>query len=113
MSQASERLPEWQTGQSGGGVRVIGEDLAGPILSEEDMAVAERIVARYPTRRSALVPLLYLVQSKAGWVPRQGMREVAEILGLTTAEVEAVATFYTMLKLNPCGRFVVSICTNP
>jgi len=41
------------------------------------------------------------------------MREVAEILGLTTAEVEAVATFYTMLKLNPCGRFVVSICTNP
>ena len=113
MSQASERLPEWQTGQSGGGVRVIGEDLAGPILSEEDMAVAERIVARYPTRRSALVPLLYLVQSKAGWVPRQGMREVAQILGLTTAEVEAVATFYTMLKLNPCGRFVVSICTNP
>jgi len=113
VSQASERLPEWQTGQSGGGVRVIGEDLAGPILSEEDRAVAERIVARYPTRRSALVPLLYLVQSKAGWVPRQGMREVAEILGLTTAEVEAVATFYTMLKLNPCGRFVVSICTNP
>ena len=109
MSQASERLPEWQTEQSGGGVRVIGEDLAGPILSEEDRAVAERIVARYPTRRSALVPLLYLVQSKAGWVPRQGMREVAEILGLTTAE----ATFYTMLKLNPCGRFVVSICTNP
>jgi NADH-quinone oxidoreductase subunit E len=48
-----------------------------------------------------------------GWVPRQGMREVAEILQLTTAEVEAVATFYTMLKLHPCGRYVLSICTNP
>jgi len=85
----------------------------GPVLSEEARRVAEEIVARYPVRRSALVPLLYLVQSEAGWVPRQGMREVAEILGLTTAEVEAVATFYTMLKLQPCGRYVISICTNP
>jgi NADH-quinone oxidoreductase subunit E len=41
------------------------------------------------------------------------MREVADILGLRTAEVEAVATFYTMLKLHPCGRYVLSICTNP
>jgi NADH-quinone oxidoreductase subunit E len=41
------------------------------------------------------------------------MREVAELLGLTTAEVEAVATFYTMLKLHPCGKYVISICTNP
>ena len=88
-------------------------DVDGPVLSEEGRALAERIAAKYPTRRSALVPLLYLVQSEVGWVPRQGMSEVAEILGLTTAEVEAVATFYTMLKLYPCGRFVVSICTNP
>jgi NADH-quinone oxidoreductase subunit E len=41
------------------------------------------------------------------------MREVGEILGITTAEVEAVATFYTMLKLHPCGRYVISVCTNP
>lgn len=88
-------------------------DVEGPVLSEQALGVARGIVARYPTRRSALVPLLYLVQSEAGWVPRQGMREVAEILGLTTAEVEAVATFYTMLKLHPCGKYVISICTNP
>src|SRR5207244_10630368 len=93
--------------------RVIPADVEGRVLSEETRALAERVIARYPTRRSALVPLLYLVQSEVGWVPRQGMREVAEILGITTAEVEAVATFYTMLKLHPCGRFVVSICTNP
>jgi NADH-quinone oxidoreductase subunit E len=89
------------------------EDLEGPVLSDEARARAERIAGKYPVRRSALVPLLYLVQSEAGWVPRQGMREVAEILGLTTAEVEAVATFYTMLKLHRCGKYVLSICTNP
>jgi NADH-quinone oxidoreductase subunit E len=94
-------------------VRVEHVDFPGPILSDERREVAEKICAKYPTRRSALLPLLYLVQSEVGWVPRQGMREVAEILGLTTAEVEAVATFYTMLKLHPCGRYVISVCTNP
>ena len=88
-------------------------DVEGPVLSDDARHAAEEIIAKYPTRRSALVPLLYLVQSEVGWVPRQGMREVAELLGLTTAEVEAVATFYTMLKLHHCGRYVLSICTNP
>jgi NADH-quinone oxidoreductase subunit E len=106
------QVPAWQTGQAAQ-VRVVPADVEGPVLSEEARALAERVIARYPTRRSALVPLLYLVQSEVGWVPRQGMREVAAILGLTTAEVEAVATFYTMLKLHPCGRYVLSICTNP
>jgi NADH-quinone oxidoreductase subunit E len=104
--------PEWQVGQPAG-ARAVAADVEGPVLTEGVRAQAERIVARYPVRRSALVPLLYLVQSEVGWVPRQGMREVAELLGLTTAEVEAVATFYTMLKLHPCGRYVLSICTNP
>ncbi len=89
------------------------EDVPGPVLSPESRSLAEGIIARYPTRRSALIPLLYLVQSEVGWVPRQGMREVADLIGLTTAEVEAVATFYTMLKLHPCGRYVLSVCTNP
>jgi NADH-quinone oxidoreductase subunit E len=88
-------------------------DVEGPILTGETRAVADRLVAKYPDARSALLPLLYLVQSEVGWVPGQGMREVADILGLKTAEVEAVATFYTMVKLHPCGRYVLSICTNP
>jgi NADH-quinone oxidoreductase subunit E len=94
-------------------IRATGADVDGPVLSERAREEAERIVARYPTPRSALIPLLYLVQSEAGWVPPQGMREVAELLGITPAEVESVATFYTMLKLHPCGRYVMSICTNP
>jgi NADH-quinone oxidoreductase subunit E len=96
-----------------GGVGSLSPDVEGPVLSEEALGLAERIAGRYPVKRSALVPLLYLVQSEVGWVPRQGMREVAEILGITTAEVEAVATFYTMLKLHRCGKYVLSVCTNP
>jgi NADH-quinone oxidoreductase subunit E len=111
MSQDQAQVPSWQTQPAE--LREVREDVPGPVLSQEARALAERVISKYPTRRSALVPLLYLVQSEVGWVPRQGMREVAEILGLTTAEVEAVATFYTMLKLHPCGRYVISICTNP
>ena len=79
MSELRVPLPVWQTGQPGAGVRVGEEDVEGPVLDEEARALAERIVAKYPIRRSALVPLLYLVQSEVGWVPRQGMREVAEL----------------------------------
>jgi NADH-quinone oxidoreductase subunit E len=106
-------IPTWQVGQPGVPLEMKEHDVEGPVLSDEARLLASRLIAKYPTRRSALVPLLYLVQSEVGWVPRQGMREVAEVLGVTTAEVEAVATFYTMLKLHPCGRYVLSICTNP
>jgi NADH-quinone oxidoreductase subunit E len=75
---------------------------------------ARGIVARYPEgrERSAIMPLLYLAQSIEGHVSREGLREVAGILGLTTAEVEAVATFYTMFRLRPTGTHVVNVCTN-
>jgi NADH-quinone oxidoreductase subunit E len=96
-----------------GALHDAGPDVEGPILAGPAREVAGRLVAKYPDARSALLPLLYLVQSEVGWVPPQGLREVAQILGLTTAEVEAVATFYTMVKLHPCGRYVLSICTNP
>ncbi len=75
---------------------------------------AQAIVARYPAgrSRSAIMPLLYLAQSLEGFVSRDGLREVAAVLGLTTAEVEAVATFYTMFRLRPTGTHVVNVCTN-
>jgi NADH-quinone oxidoreductase subunit E len=75
---------------------------------------AERIVARYPQghERSAVMPLLYLAQSVEGRVTREGLHEVADLLGLTTAEVEAVATFYTMYRLRPTGVHLVNVCTN-
>jgi NADH-quinone oxidoreductase subunit E len=82
------------------------------VLSDDLRQRAEELVAKYPNKRSALLPLLYLVQAEENRVTREGMRECAEILGLTTAEVEAVATFYTMFKKQPTGRWLVSVCTN-
>jgi NADH-quinone oxidoreductase subunit E len=82
------------------------------VLSEELRAKADEIVARYPHPRSALLPLLYLVQAEQGYVSQEGMREVADLLGLTTAEVDAVATYYTMFKKQPSGRWLLSVCTN-
>ena len=85
-----------------------------PVLGEDLRGKAEEIKARYPEgrERSAILPLLYLVQSVEGHVSREGLREVAELLALTTAEVEAVATFYTMLRLAPTGTHLVNVCTN-
>jgi NADH-quinone oxidoreductase subunit E len=85
-----------------------------PVLTPELRAEADRIMARYPAgrQRSAIMPLLYLVQSVEGHVSREGLREVAGLLGATTAEVEAVATFYTMLRLRPTGRHLINVCTN-
>jgi NADH-quinone oxidoreductase subunit E len=82
------------------------------VLSDELRAKAEEIKARYPDQRSAMMPLLYLVQSVEGYASRDGMREVADLLGLTTADVEAVATFYSMIRTRPTGNYVVAVCTN-
>jgi NADH-quinone oxidoreductase subunit E len=84
------------------------------VLPPELRDQAETIKARYPAgrERSAVMPLLYLTQSVEGHVTREALREVADLLGLRTAEVEAVASFYTMLRLRPTGRHVVSVCTN-
>ncbi|WP_434581879.1 NADH-quinone oxidoreductase subunit NuoE [Carbonactinospora thermoautotrophica] len=75
-------------------------------------ADAKEIIARYPQSRSALLPLLHLVQSVEGYVSPDGIEFCAEQLGLTTAEVAAVATFYTMYKRRPVGDYHVGVCTN-
>jgi NADH-quinone oxidoreductase subunit E len=73
---------------------------------------AKEIIARYPVARSALLPMLHLVQAEEGYVSQAGIAFCAEQLDLTTAEVSAVATFYTMYKRTPCGEHLVSVCTN-
>ncbi|MFE7185447.1 NADH-quinone oxidoreductase subunit NuoE [Streptomyces erythrochromogenes] len=75
-------------------------------------ADAKEVVARYPDSRSALLPLLHLCQSQEGHVSKTGIRFCAETLGLTTAEVTAVATFYTMYRRKPSGDYQVGVCTN-
>ncbi|SCG63110.1 NADH-quinone oxidoreductase subunit NuoE [Micromonospora halophytica] len=83
-------------------------------FSDETRARAREIIARYPAdrSRSALLPLLHLVQSEEGYVSPAGVEFCAEVLGLNKAQVGAVATFYTMYKRRPTGDFLVSVCTN-
>jgi NADH-quinone oxidoreductase subunit E len=84
------------------------------VFSEVTRDRAQQIIARYPEgrSRSALLPLLHLVQSEEGFVSPDGIAFCAETLGLTKAEVGAVATFYTMYKRKPTGDWLVSVCTN-
>lgn len=82
-------------------------------LSDEIHEVADRIVRRYPVARSALLPLLHLVQSEQNHITDEGIAFCAEKVGLTRAEVAAVATFYTMYKREPVGDWLLSVCTNP
>src|SRR5205807_7434388 len=81
-------------------------------LDEATREQARALMARYPKPRSALLPMLHLVQSVDGYVTPQGIGMCAELLGLTKAEVGAVATFYTMYKRRPVGDYHVGVCTN-
>ncbi|HKI28824.1 MAG TPA: NAD(P)H-dependent oxidoreductase subunit E [Actinomycetota bacterium] len=83
-------------------------------LSDGGRRTAEAIIARYPAgrERSAVLPLLYLMQSEEGRLTQDGLRQVGKLLGIRTAEVEAVASFYSMLRMRPTGTHVVSVCTN-
>lgn len=75
---------------------------------------AAEVIARYPSghARSALLPLLHLMQSEDGYVSVDGVALCAELLGMTQAEVSAVATFYTQFKRHPNGEYNVGVCTN-
>ncbi len=75
-------------------------------------ADAEQIIARYPQKRSALLPMLHLVQSVDGYVSPRGIDLCAALLDLTGAEVSGVATFYTQYKRHPNGTYTVGVCTN-
>jgi NADH-quinone oxidoreductase subunit E len=83
-------------------------------LAEKLLEPARAIMARYPAgrERSALLPLLHLVQTQEGFVTPNGVAFCAEVLGINKAQVGAVATFYTMYKRRPTGEYLVSVCTN-
>ncbi|MGA5304289.1 NADH-quinone oxidoreductase subunit NuoE [Nucisporomicrobium flavum] len=83
-------------------------------LAEKLLEPAREIIARYPVgrERSALLPLLHLVQTVEGHVSPDGVAFCAEILGINKAQVGAVATFYTMYKRRPTGDYLISVCTN-
>ena len=73
---------------------------------------AEQILAQYPQPRSAVMPLLYLAMAEHGYLSNQAMAEVAGLTGLTPAQVLSAASFYTMYKRAPVGKYLVSVCTS-
>jgi NADH-quinone oxidoreductase subunit E len=80
--------------------------------SEATQDRARQIISRYPEKRSAVMPLLYLAMAEEGHLTEEGMAEVAEWCGITPAQVLAVASFYTMYKREPTGRYLISCCTS-
>ena len=81
-------------------------------FTSEQLTVMDSIIARYPRKRSAIMPLLHFVQSIDGYVTNEGIEVIGEKLELATAEVTAVSTFYTQYKSKPVGEYHVGICTN-
>ena len=80
-------------------------------ITEETLEEMRQLAARYPQARSALLPMLHLVQSVDGRVSPRGIEACAEVLGITAAQVAGVATFYTMYKRRPAGQHHVGVCT--
>ncbi len=81
-------------------------------LNAEISEQAKALVALYPQPRSALIPLCHLAQQQDGWLRPEAMEEIAELCGVTPAEVRGTATFYDMLFTEPVGTYVVAVCTN-
>ncbi|MFT4297479.1 MAG: NADH-quinone oxidoreductase subunit NuoE [Micropruina sp.] len=93
--------------ESGG----IDYDDTATSITEATREEMRQIAARYPQARSALLPMLHLVQSVDGRISPAGVQACAEILGITTAQVSGVATFYTMYRRRPAGKHHVGVCT--
>ena len=82
------------------------------MLTEANIARIEEICTEYPDRKSALVPALFVAQrAYGGWLPKEAMIEVAEVLDLPDSHVYAVASFYSMFYLKPVGKHIIQVCT--
>jgi len=79
-------------------------------LSDHNVVLATEIIARYPKPKSALIPLLHLSQEQNGFITEDAMRHIAELIGVTPAEVYGTASFYEMFRFEPTGRYLINVC---
>jgi NADH-quinone oxidoreductase E subunit len=83
------------------------------MLSQKAIEEIETLKARYPSSRSALMPALYVAQDEnGGYLSKEALRDVADVMGLTPADVESVASFYSMYNKRPVGKYMIEVCTN-
>ena len=81
-------------------------------FSPDNLATALEIISRYPRPKSATIPLLHLAQEQDGYVADDAMEHIAELVGITPAEVLGTCSFYEMFKREPVGDYLVNVCTN-
>jgi NADH-quinone oxidoreductase subunit E len=81
-------------------------------FSPDNLQTAHEIVARYPVKKSATIPLLHLAQEQDGYVTDDAMEHIAELVGTTPAQVLGTCSFYEMFKREPVGTYLVNVCTN-
>ena len=79
-------------------------------LNDQNVALAKEIIARYPRKKSALIPLVHLSQEQNGYVTQEAMKHVAELVDVTPAEVYGTASFYEMFRFEPTGKYLINIC---
>ncbi len=81
-------------------------------FSDERLDEISRLVKRYPGAQSALMPVLYMAQEDFGYISMDTQKMIAEVLGLRLMQVREVVTFYTMFREQPCGTYLLEVCTN-
>ncbi len=81
-------------------------------FSDERLAEIEALVKRYPSPQSALMPVLYMAQEDFGYLSMDAQQMIADVLGLRLMQVREVVTFYTMFREQPCGTYLLEVCTN-
>src|SRR5215470_11187133 len=82
------------------------------MITDDVKARMEATLAQYPSKRSAMLPCLHIVQEADGYVTREGILAVAAIIGVKPDEVESVVTFYSMYSQQPLGKHIVKVCTS-
>lgn len=82
------------------------------MLAENYAERIEAIFAKYPDKRSAVMPLLYIAQEAYGWLPEEAMSEVAELCDIDPTQVKSIAGFYTMYSEKPKGKYWLQVCTD-
>ena len=91
------------------GALSCGKELAFSAKAEERL---QKLLTRYPTKQAALLPTLWIAQEEWGWISREAVDYVASRLGLTSAFVWGVVTFYTMYNRAPVGKHLIQVCTS-